>query len=436
MDSVQTPGRRTVSIRSPKLAPARSTVPTPGSKYYAGYDAGFVSDVIAYLSLDQDSLVLDPWNGAGTTTKVAADYGISSIGIDINPAVVLIAKSKLLTSDVAESLDALTSEILARARSHMECTPHPDELDQWFAFGTARYLRSIERSIHNLLVAPGKRSDFSSPTSIDAVSPLAASFYVSLFETVRSFLGTYRSSNPTWFKASPNRGDVSVAKDRIDSRFRAVEARHHRHIRTSVPTTDGREGRAVLKLASSTATGIAAAAVDACITSPPYCTRIDYAMMTRPELAVLGLDKRAIRELREIGIGSPTILKSLPPENPSWGPYIQDFLCDVRMHKSKASAGYYLKYFVQYFDAMHRSLKEVRRVVKPGGASAIVVQDSYYKEIRFDLGRGIEEMAMVCGWREVERMDFVAPHRRANMNPNARKYRASAVATESLLILS
>jgi DNA modification methylase len=428
-------GARLASIRSPKLARSKSSPPTPGSKYYAGFDAGFVADVIEYLALGHLSLLLDPWNGAGTTTKVAADLGIPSIGIDINPAVVLIAKSKLLGSGVAESLDALTHEVLAHARSHVDFSSTRDQLDQRFTFGTSRYLRSIERSIHHLLVAPGRTLGFSTPESLDAISSLAASFYVVLFETVRSFLGAYRSSNPTWFK-SASVGDVSVAKDRVDSRFRAIEARHHRHLNGLATVTETPEGRAILRLATSTATGIKDGAVDACITSPPYCTRIDYAMMTRPELAVLGLGQKTVRELRESIIGSPTVVKSRPAEDPSWGPYVHDFLSAVKAHNSKASATYYLNYFVQYFDGMHRSLNEVRRVLKPGGRSAIVVQDSYYKEIRFDLGRALAEMAMECGWMEVERMDFAAPHRRANMNPSARQYRAGAVATESLLILS
>jgi DNA modification methylase len=434
MDSARDPVGA-VRIRSPKLARSKSSPPTPGSKYYAGYDAGFVGDVIKYLSLDPRSVVLDPWNGAGTTTKVTADLGMPSIGIDINPAVVLIAKSKLLGAGVAESLDALTHEILANARDRCGRSSGADQLDQWFTFGTSGYIRSVEQSIHHLLVAPGKSLDFSTPESLDAVSALAASFYVVLFETVRSFLGAYRSSNPTWFK-TPRVGDVSVARDRFDSRFRAVEARHHRHLRLPTVTTEMPEARTVLRLATSTDTGIEDAAVDACVTSPPYCTRIDYAMMTRPELAVLGISQATVRELRESVIGSPTIVKSRPVEDPEWGPYVQDFLSAVKAHNSKASATYYLRYFLQYFDGMHRSLKELRRVLKPSGRCAIVVQDSYYKEICFDLGRGLTEMAMECGWTAMERMDFAAPHRRANMNPSARQYRAGAVATESLLILS
>ena len=39
--------------------------------------------------------VLDPWNGTGTTTQVACEKGISSVGVDINPVANLIAKSKV-----------------------------------------------------------------------------------------------------------------------------------------------------------------------------------------------------------------------------------------------------------------------------------------------------------------------------------------------------
>jgi hypothetical protein len=46
----------------------------------AGYDPSFVTDVFQHLDLDARATVMDPWNGAGTTTAVAAKAGRSSYG--------------------------------------------------------------------------------------------------------------------------------------------------------------------------------------------------------------------------------------------------------------------------------------------------------------------------------------------------------------------
>ncbi|MBC6423004.1 MAG: hypothetical protein GDA43_18470 [Hormoscilla sp. SP5CHS1] len=51
--------------------------------YYAGYSEAFVSSAIAYLNLNSalSPLLLDPWNGSGTTGLVASRWGNSNPGI-------------------------------------------------------------------------------------------------------------------------------------------------------------------------------------------------------------------------------------------------------------------------------------------------------------------------------------------------------------------
>ena len=64
--------------------------------YYAGFSDHFVKDVLSAYSLDQTSVVLDPWNGSGTTTKIAYQNGFQAIGFDVNPVMVIVAKANLL----------------------------------------------------------------------------------------------------------------------------------------------------------------------------------------------------------------------------------------------------------------------------------------------------------------------------------------------------
>jgi hypothetical protein len=48
-------------------------------RYYAGYSAGFVEQALKE-SAATAALVLDPWNGTGTTTVVAASKNVPAIG--------------------------------------------------------------------------------------------------------------------------------------------------------------------------------------------------------------------------------------------------------------------------------------------------------------------------------------------------------------------
>ena len=425
-------------MRSPKLQASPSRMVTPGSKYYAGYEAGFVEDLIPLLGLAEDACILDPWNGAGTTTAVAERCGRESIGLDINPVLVIVAKSKQHPTGVEESLEAIVNSIVERARDAYQLITN-DPLEQWFKPGTASYLRSLESSIYRTLVSSTVRRDLTSEEGLAGVSALAASFYVVLFETVRSFVAKYRTTNPTWVKTSQVAADrLSLPKDLIDARFRSCELRMHAHLqRVRVePKEDARAARSSIHLGSSNELPLATAMVDACISSPPYCTRIDYPILTRPELAVLGIGNDGrMRSLREATIGTTTISKDRPVPVSGWGTTATDFVDAVARHKSRASSTYYRSFYLQYFDMMYLSMKELRRVIKPGAPLALVVQDSWYKEIHIDLALALADMAAAIGWSEVERLDFEVPRTMAGIHAPSQRYRISSAATESLVVL-
>lgn len=425
----------TAIVRSPKLASSPGDgPPTPGSRYYAGYDPTFVSEVFRYLKLKRSAAVLDPWNGAGTTTAVAARAGRPSFGYDINPVLVLVAKSKVMGADATESREALTENILDRIDS-MKVDDPTDPLCQWFTVGTAGVLRAMERSIQSLLIKAKQPVSFADAQSLDAVSNLAASFYVVLFETTRSFLRQFASTNPTWMKVpGPGTKRLSVSRRDLEGRFRTIEARMHKHLRQLHLNVD-ESPRTVLDIGSSTAINLDDASVEACVTSPPYCTRIDYPVLTRPELAILGIGGDAVmRRLRDASIGTTTIVGKNLEILPAWGDAAVAFLQAVEEHESKASKSYYLKYFLQYFDSMYGSLVELQRVLKPEAPCALVVQDSYYKDVQNDLAASLATMAVGLGWSSSERIDFAVTRTRAG-NPSSRTYRSDFSATESLLVL-
>ena len=60
-------------------------------------------------------LVLDPWNGTGTTTVVAASKNIPAIGFDVNPALVVVSRARLLGAGVWASIDPLGEDVVAHA---------------------------------------------------------------------------------------------------------------------------------------------------------------------------------------------------------------------------------------------------------------------------------------------------------------------------------
>jgi hypothetical protein len=196
-------------------------------------------------------------------------------------------------------------------------------------------------------------------------------------------------------------------------------------------------GQYTLEIASSEKLPIESRSIHAVLSSPPYCTRIDYAIATSVELAVLGIDAtHGLTELRRAMIGGAVVPREAPSPHSNWGETCLTFLDQVAGHPSKASATYYLKSHLQYFDGVFRSLGELSRVLVAKGTCALVVQDSHYKDVHNDLPRIFVEMGDANDLRLGRQVDFENTRSMARMHPHARKYWPHLHAKESVLMFT
>jgi hypothetical protein len=437
--------------RSPKLPSERAQSSGTWYRYYAGFSADFVRDILDQLRLGADQLLADPWNGSGTTTAVANELGLPAWGGDINPAMVVIAKARLLGRRVRPSELSLGEAVVDSVGRRLSLCSDTDPLRVWFRPEAATYIRELEHSAASLL-DPDCSADHPTLTRVSGLSPLAAFFYLALFRTVRGLLPRFKCSNPTWVrqpvdergKLCPTREtvaqlfrhhvkrmmdiDVSLGQAANGAGFRATQ---HLRPAQSPPDAINRldlEHAPKLAVAHSTALPLLSRSVGAVISSPPYCTRIDYAVATSPELAVLGLTAPELRQLREAMIGSSTVRDDAPLADPRWGPTCSTFLKAVGQHPSKASPTYYRRNHLQYFDGLFRSLCELDRVLTPGAPCVLVVQDSHYKEVHNDLPTIVGEMGQALGWSVMERHDYPSTRHLGRVHRDTR-------ATESALVL-
>jgi len=235
---------------------------------------------------------MDPWNGSGTTTQVARDLGFSAIGFDINPVMVIVAKAKLIncTLEIRKKiLDDLNSIIRIASAFQNENFSNEDPLNAWLESESALCFRNLERAIHHLQV----NNDYCpiyAQNSLECLSSLASFFYLALFKTLRSFLTIYVSSNPTWIKMSSAKDNyINPSLDEIYIELQN-QVREMVNINVLDRTGMDRNNSATIKIerASSDSIPLPNSSIDLVISSPPYCTRIDYAIATSPELALLG----------------------------------------------------------------------------------------------------------------------------------------------------
>lgn len=394
--------------------------------YYAGYSHSFIKKVIDTSAICSSAIILDPWNGAGTTTFMASISRHKSIGVDLNPVMKIIAKAKQATfKDVElgkEKLSQLNLNNTIRIDSD-------DPLNIWFDNKSIVVLRKFEKYILNNIKYK------STNEKIDSLDPTQCLMYAALFNSIRVCLEPFIPSNPTWIKKPKQ------VSDKISIKTRAFKAQYLDILGDMLTNIDSNthtwsSNISDLIIGTSTNLPLENKSIDLIITSPPYCTRIDYGVATSPEIAVVAVGGLAEMDLiRRDLMGTTTVPKSVSIESELFSVECEGFLNAVKEHSSKASKTYYFKNLAQYFLSLKSSIIEASRVLKDGCKFVCVVQDSYYKDIHCNLPKIISEMGSHFELDTINEVEFESKKNMGNVNVKSKKYRVKNTAIETVLIL-
>lgn len=394
--------------------------------YYAGYAQGFVSDIIKFLKICPGQIIVDPWNGSGTTTQVATENGIQSYGFDINPVMIAVAQAKLLFGTTPDFLINLSSEIVQKASSYSNrFDTVNDPLNKWFNHHTIRAIRKINLQVQKEILQDNGRCDINS---------LRSFFQVALFRTLKPLLGSFKSSNPTWIKTAKCAEErLAVSSKKINKLF-LNEVQIMSDYFNKSASVGIKKTLANVRLGDSTRLDLISEFADHIITSPPYCTRIDYIVATLPELSLLSPGYLNFNDLRKRMVGTNLIQNLNLEWRCEWGEQCKAFLEQVVTHAAKASKTYYIKIFLQYFNSFYCSLTELNRILKVGGTCTIVVQSSYYKNVLIDIPSITKEMANNLGLVCIYELQFNNAVSFSHVNSGSLKYKKATAALETVLI--
>jgi hypothetical protein len=355
-------------------------------RYYAGYPTEFVSSLLDDLGVRTGETVLDPWNGAGTTTEVCAFRGINSIGIDANPFMRTVAAVRsMFPASIAEPLVGLEAW-LRRVKFGQEPAP---------AYrAAAQLLRRAEDA-----------------NAISRDDDVACFIFGSV---TRAMYKSSRSSNPTWYSKKTSDDVLTSEWDLAQGVLTELDRLAKWAAGRQISATGHKPPLLFTGEASSVWIG---RRVDHIISSPPYLTRIDYVQKTLPELKFLEARYHLdIQALRRTMLGTVLTEKHVPKLAPGVSETATSALRAIKRHSSKASKSYYSSFFAAYFARLLATLTHLEPHLTAEGSVTLVTQGSYYKEVHIDLPLIVAELMGSLGFKEDAKRSFKATTHMAAVN--------------------
>lgn len=322
---------------------------------YAGYSTQLIVKFLEFVR-DQSGrpVIFDPMCGGGNLFVACEKNNINYVGYDINPIQVIQAAAKLALIDDKEAQACLA------------------DVPKWDIFEIRKTLISSDwfhvDVVEALLSFYQKLTSFAGSPIFDVI---LAAFYLMLRKNACYGI----SSNPTWLKKGGIIAGTSI-KDSFVENFKMILDWHG--------STYGylRQGKNGYVRCQDIRNITNHDEFDVCITSPPYCNRLDYRRMFGPELFIHSLipgntphgEFMANNEVRGVDLNDYTPTK-----------FEEQLLNVIRSKQAPENRDYYYKYYSKYFAELQLVLDKSIMSVKHNGIILINVQNSTYKKANIDL---------------------------------------------------
>lgn len=301
--------------------------------------------------------VLDPFCGSGAVLVEALDAGRNSVGIDINPLAIILARAKTTGYSLCDFENQLDYLLFSFRNSNCFYRYDFTNANYWFTSGTLRKLGKIKSVLDQYL-----------PT----IEPEYATFWQGVLAVIVRECSRADTRGPKPFISKtarekrcgkhfdPFKYFESKARFWISltERFAARLETNDIQTRTIVIQGDSRELTRLLN----------GSQVDAIVTSPPYLSAQDYYRSCKLELFTLGLlSPEELRRWSRHVIGSDKIKLDEALLSVSLNSCLAE---DIRRALSKHSRKNACV-FAQYVLDMSLVLNEFKEVLKNGGYCAL-----------------------------------------------------------------
>ncbi|MBP1954076.1 DNA modification methylase [Halarchaeum rubridurum] len=395
-------------------------------RFVYAYSDRLVTGLADEFGIGEDDLVVDPFNGTGTTTLTAKKLGIDSIGTDTSPASVLSARCKTNWDVDLDAFRERRSELLRTIRPVFDeiSSQGNTTLDSFGESGGT----DVDLSTYDFSEPEKTPKGWLSEKPLQKMTVLKYHveelpdddvtdlFELAMIAVLPEDVGNVRfgpeatrdrtqEGDTDVFRFFKNKlADIEADLERVQA---AVESGEIEPGDTEILRADARQLADVLRDESELLNADAHdGEVDYVITSPPYPAEHDYTRNQRLELIWLDAadDNEDLQRIKKANIRSHT--KNI---------YVADDegeQVDIRandrvdaivsemetiLEEEDISHGfgkYYPRVITEYFAGMQHHFEQVYDVLAPGGKAAYVVGDSgSYWQVEVETAEILAELA-------------------------------------------
>ncbi len=380
-------------------------------RFVLSFPPHLVKYYIEKFGLNENSIILDPFCGTGTTVVESKLSGIGAIGIEAHPMAYFASKVKTNWKVDPDGLVHHAEMIANKA----------DETLNSQGIVDVPFFKENEYRSENLETLSPEKMGLLLKNSISPLPLHKALLLLHHLTNERCEFTDIESlafaksvvQNSSNLKFGPEVGvgvikkDVPVIAPWLSQVKRMAEdlRRVHRgsDVRVDLINEDSR----------TSLNQITAESVDAVITSPPYPNEKDYTRTTRLESVMLGFinDKQELQNLKKTLLRSNTRGIYKYDDDDSWISdnkkvnEIADQIEKRRIELGKTSGfeRMYPRVTKLYFGGMAKHLKNISRLLKPGAKLAYVVGDqASYLRVVIKTGELLAEIADSLGYEVVD----------------------------------
>lgn len=328
---------------------------------------------------NEGNLVLDPFAGSGTTNLEALLSNRHSIGVDVDPFARFLAKVKttpIPTLELRSAWKTLRHRVETfSGSSDIKNIPEFPNRNKWFKPFILEECGYIKSEIDKLDV--GRK---------------CKNFFLILFSSILRQVSEAEDNATRLYvrqkfdkNIRPNMA-INLFLQRTEKQVEKMNKLSNMELASRVEILEDADARSIPTLKS----GI----VDLAVTSPPYVNAVDYPRSHQLEIYWLGFETGSLEPLKATHIGTESVKAKTYRTRHYTGNPEADFIINKIFDKDPRRA--YIAY--KYLMDMSSNLREVYRVLKPGGVYAIVVGNNIIRGLDFENWRYIKYEAEKQGF--------------------------------------